>query len=224
MVDHSRIGPIEHRLQSLADAVLLQVERSFTALRTLDQTLAAVVEANDSDINHMAQQLEQQCLLHMVIPATAEEISWLTGALRLGATLERAGDKVRNLSRRVVEGLSDADLLQSSGLMRYANAVENALEGVLVSFASGSTPRRIQCAARHERIFAETALMTWVQGQRGESPDAGKEIVAVLSLERTLRRAAQLAIEISHQVEIQRQFDPSGSWLREPWRALGAVA
>ena len=97
---HEQLDEIRGELVSMTKLVADAMTRATHALLDADLTAAEGVIASDSDIDVVADRIEEQCLDLIALQApVAGELRTVVGALRMSATLERMGDLAEHIAQ-----------------------------------------------------------------------------------------------------------------------------
>jgi phosphate transport system protein len=80
------------------------ISKSITALINRDTSLAQRVIANDSEIDAMEVEVEEECLKMLALyQPVAADLRFVVAALKINNDLERMGDLARNIAKRVTQ-------------------------------------------------------------------------------------------------------------------------
>jgi len=102
---------IERQLESLKERILRlgtlveeAISKSITALINRDTALAQRVIANDSEIDAMEVEVEEECLKILALyQPVAADLRFVVAVLKINNDLERMGDLARNIAKRVTQ-------------------------------------------------------------------------------------------------------------------------
>ncbi|MFM7205090.1 MAG: phosphate signaling complex protein PhoU [Planctomycetaceae bacterium] len=102
---------IERQLESLKERILRlgtlveeAISKSITALINRDTSLAQRVIANDSEIDAMEVEVEEECLKILALyQPVAADLRFVVAVLKINNDLERMGDLARNIAKRVTQ-------------------------------------------------------------------------------------------------------------------------
>ena len=102
---------IERQIESLKERILRvgtlveeAISKSITALINRDRSLAQRVIVNDSDIDAMEVEVEEECLKMLALyQPVAADLRFVVAALKINNDLERMGDLARNIAKRVTQ-------------------------------------------------------------------------------------------------------------------------
>ena len=99
-----QIENLKERILRLGTLVEEAISKSITALINRDTSLAQRVIVNDSDIDAMEVEVEEECLKMLALyQPVAADLRFVVAALKINNDLERMGDLARNIAKRVTQ-------------------------------------------------------------------------------------------------------------------------
>ena len=99
-----QIENLKERILRLGTLVEEAISKSITALINRDTSLAQRVIANDSEIDAMEVEVEEECLKMLALyQPVAADLRFVVAALKINNDLERMGDLARNIAKRVTQ-------------------------------------------------------------------------------------------------------------------------
>ena len=99
-----QIESLKERILRLGTLVEEAISKSITALINRDTSLAQGVIYNDSDIDAMEVEVEEECLKMLALyQPVAADLRFVVAALKINNDLERMGDLARNIAKRVTQ-------------------------------------------------------------------------------------------------------------------------
>jgi phosphate transport system protein len=99
-----QIESLKERILRLGTLVEEAISKSITALINRDRSLAQRVIVNDSDIDAMEVEVEEECLKMLALyQPVAADLRFVVAALKINNDLERMGDLARNIAKRVTQ-------------------------------------------------------------------------------------------------------------------------
>ena len=99
-----QIESLKERILRLGTLVEEAISKSITALINRDTSLAQRVIVNDSDIDAMEVEVEEECLKMLALyQPVAADLRFVVAALKINNDLERMGDLARNIAKRVTQ-------------------------------------------------------------------------------------------------------------------------
>ena len=99
-----QIESLNERILRLGTLVEEAISKSITALINRDTSLAQRVIVNDSDIDAMEVEVEEECLKMLALyQPVAADLRFVVAALKINNDLERMGDLARNIAKRVTQ-------------------------------------------------------------------------------------------------------------------------
>jgi phosphate transport system protein len=99
-----QIESLKERILRLGTLVEEAISKSITALINRDTSLAQRVIVNDSEIDAMEVEVEEECLKMLALyQPVAADLRFVVAALKINNDLERMGDLARNIAKRVTQ-------------------------------------------------------------------------------------------------------------------------
>jgi phosphate transport system protein len=99
-----QIETLKERILRLGTLVEEAISKSITALINRDTALAQRVIANDSAIDAMEVEVEEECLKILALyQPVAADLRFVVAVLKINNDLERMGDLARNIAKRVTQ-------------------------------------------------------------------------------------------------------------------------
>jgi phosphate transport system protein len=99
-----QIETLKERILRLGTLVEEAISKSITALINRDTSLAQRVIANDSAIDAMEVEVEEECLKILALyQPVAADLRFVVAVLKINNDLERMGDLARNIAKRVTQ-------------------------------------------------------------------------------------------------------------------------
>lgn len=110
MITKHTLSNYDRKLQQLTDAILEMGERvkdsvrlTQKAISTRDEALYEEIRANDKHVNRLNDEIEEMVTQAIALMnPMAMDLRFITSALKVSLALERAGDLVKNTTRRLV--------------------------------------------------------------------------------------------------------------------------
>ena len=99
-----QLDQLKERILRVGTLVEEAISKSITALINRDTSLAQRVIANDSEIDAMEVEVEEECLKMLALyQPVAADLRFVVAALKINNDLERMGDLARNIAKRVTQ-------------------------------------------------------------------------------------------------------------------------
>ena len=99
-----QIETLKERILRLGTLVEEAISKSITALINRDTALAQRVIVNDSEIDAMEVEVEEECLKILALyQPVAADLRFVVAVLKINNDLERMGDLARNIAKRVTQ-------------------------------------------------------------------------------------------------------------------------
>ena len=99
-----QIESLKERILRLGTLVEEAISKSISALINRDTALAQRVIANDTEIDAMEVEVEEECLKMLALyQPVAADLRFVVAVLKINNDLERMGDLARNIAKRVTQ-------------------------------------------------------------------------------------------------------------------------
>jgi phosphate transport system protein len=187
------------RLSALAEE---NTRRAVLALRGRDRATAGVVIANETEINALEIEIEQDCvrLLSNGVHDRGD-VQIIVSVLRINTDLERIGDLAANVARHVGELSQCEQALLPSELMKMADCALAMLRQALDAFVDlDAVSARELCSMDDEVDELNRVVRGLVRDRIVASPQLTDSLLSVLGTARQLERIADCATNIAENV------------------------
>lgn len=221
---HDRIRELSDTLVELAANARGNLLEALEALKTLDSRKARRVKTFGYDIGEAETRLESQCLSFLALQQpVAKDFRTIVAIMKINEDIERIGD----LSVHIVERVPDIgrEMLQAYDLEMVGEKVADMLQDAIDAFAERDALKAGRVNVIEEEIDSmhSTIVRNVIDAMKASSRDV-EQLVAVLSISRSLERIADHATRISREVvylvtgETPRQMDSAYEFLLKSLR------
>jgi phosphate transport system protein len=200
---------IERQLESLKERILRlgtlveeAISKSITALINRDTALAQRVIANDSEIDAMEVEVEEECLKILALyQPVAADLRFVVAVLKINNDLERMGDLARNIAKRVtqLEGGDPYDLPPEIRTMatQAQEMVRQCLDAVVKR-----DPTLARQVREEDDIVDEARQRIQRRVMQGikEHPENVENLLRINSVAKHIERIADMATNIAEDV------------------------
>ena len=178
------------------------ISNAIDALVKRDTPLAERTIGEDEKINKMELLIDEWCLKLLALhQPLADDLRFITSAMRINVELERIGDLAVNIAERVVSLNQEPQLKPYIDIPRMAEITKNMVKDVLDAFVNGDAElarsvceRDDQVDALNDQVFRE--LITYMLAD----PKTITRAVHLIIVSRYLERIADHATNIAEGV------------------------
>lgn len=193
---------LENRIAELGELIIESTNRCIRCIETFDQTLTAEIVDNESIINEMEVDIEEDCLKILALhQPVAFDLRFIIVVLKVNNDLERMGDQALNIAERI-NFLSDLDRLvldldfNTMGAI-CRNMVEKSLEALKqrdVERAQEVVDMDDEVDALHSRNYRV------LQKAMEVDPKIVTTAISYLTISNNIERLADLATNIAEEI------------------------
>ena len=193
---------LENRIAELGELIIESTNRCIRCIETFDQTLTADIVDNESIINDMEVDIEEDCLKILALhQPVAFDLRFIIVVLKVNNDLERMGDQALNIAERI-NFLSDLDRLvldldfNTMGAI-CRNMVEKSLEALKqrdVERAQEVVDMDDEVDALHSRNYRV------LQKAMEVDPKIVTTAISYLTISNNIERLADLATNIAEEI------------------------
>jgi phosphate transport system protein len=205
--DHE-LGELKEKLLTMASHAEKAVGDAVNALTNRDLELALKVKDNDEVLDHFEMAVDEEAIALLAKAPLANDLRFVTVALKLSQNLERVGDEAAKIAKRARDLCKEPPLKLQLELPRLSTLALGLLKTSLDSFvqkdsvaARAVIPRDKEVNGLHKQIQAQ------IIEHMKESPDHIARclhlLVAAKSLERIADHAKNIAEEVVYLCEAQ---------------------
>ena len=200
---------IEHQIAQLKNSILQfgtiveeSISRSNTALFKRDVELAQKVVANDTEIDRLEVELEEECLKVLALyQPVAADLRFVVAVLKINNDLERIGDLASNIAKTVsqltITGPFELPEEISSMAKQVEEMVKNSLDAVVK--ADPDLARQVRKEDDIVDAGRHTVRKLVIQ-QIKKDPEKVEGLLQINSISKHLERIADMATNIAEDV------------------------
>lgn len=182
---------VEHRVNSIVDALI-----------DSDISIAEAIRSGDDEIDQMEVAIEAQCmrLLALAHPV-ATDLRFVLAVIRISGELERIGDLVRGISKRIIKLSQSEPVELPPVLIDLAFGARTMLSDVLGAMATEDAQLCRQIRRSDQRIDdIHKAVLAWAREEMTRNTPAGAMAIELLSIGQRFERVADLASHVADDV------------------------
>ncbi|HBP82656.1 MAG TPA: phosphate transport system regulatory protein PhoU [Planctomycetaceae bacterium] len=200
---------IEHQIQQLKQLILRfgtiveeSINRSNIALFKKDVALARRVMDNDSEIDRMEVEVEEECLKILALyQPVAADLRFVVAVLKINNDLERIGDLASNIAKRVaqLENTGPYELPREIPLM--AKQAEEMVKKSLDAVVNGDPDLARLIREEDDVVDAgRQSVRKNMMEQIKQNPESVESLLRINSVSKHLERIADMATNIAEDV------------------------
>jgi phosphate transport system protein len=214
-----QLDDLRKRLLAMSGLVESAIYRSVLALIEKDEDQANLVFQNESRINQMEIEIDEQAtrLLALDQPVAAD-LRFITATIKINSNLERMGDLAVNIAERALSLMHEPVLSTVIDVPHMANLVESMVRKALDAFVQrdAELARSILLsddAVDEMRNVIYRKLVSYMQQDPRSVPQGVDLIFVARSLERIADHATNIAedvvflvegVDVRHHAEVRR--------------------
>jgi len=196
------LNDLKENLLKMASLAEEAIAKSIKALVERDSNLAQKIIDQDSKINFLEIEINNQCLKLLALKQPmAVDLRFITSAMKIVSHLERIADQAVNISQRTLELLKQPLLKPLIDIPRMAELAQEMVRTSIDSLVNKDSLLAKKIGGRdnlvddlNDQIFRE--LLTYMI----EDPRTIKRAIELILVGRHLERIADLATNISEEV------------------------
>ncbi len=196
------LNALKENLLKMASLAEEAIAKSIKALVERDSNLAQKIIDQDSKINFLEIEINNQCLKLLALKQPmAVDLRFITSAMKIVSHLERIADQAVNISQRTLELLKQPLLKPLIDIPRMAELAQEMVRTSIDSLVNKDSLMAKKIGGRdnfvddlNDQIFRE--LLTYMI----EDPRTIKRAIELILVGRHLERIADLATNISEEV------------------------
>ena len=214
-----QLDELRKRLLAMSGLVESAIYRSILALIEKDEDQANLVLQNESRINQMEIEIDEQAtrLLALDQPVAAD-LRFITATIKINSNLERMGDLAVNIAERALSLMHEPVLNTVIDIPHMANLVESMVRKALDAFVQkdAELARSILLsddAVDEMRNVIYRKLVSYMQQDPRSVPQGIDFIFVARNLERVADHATNIAedvvflvegVDVRHHAEVRR--------------------
>ena len=200
---------IEHQIAQLKNSILQfgtiveeSISRSNTALFKRDVELAQKVIANDTEIDRLEVELEEECLKVLALyQPVAADLRFVVAVLKINNDLERIGDLASNIAKTVSQLTITGPLELPEEISSMAKQVEEMVKNSLDAVVKADPDLARQVRKEDDIVDAgRNTVRKLVMQQIKKDPEKVEGLLQINSISKHLERIADMATNIAEDV------------------------
>lgn len=199
---HKELQKIKKQILTLGAMIENNVKDIKAAIATFDPEIAAAIIKSDHLIDEMEVEMEEECLKVLVLhQPVANDLRFLIAVIKINAELERIGDQMSNIARRIQ---TIAKQKQCDFVFDYAVMIEKAEHmlklslDALVNMDFAMAAQVLKLDDEVDDIRAEAYQM--IRDALIEQPDHADYLLNLLFVSRHIERMADHSTNIAEDV------------------------
>ena len=200
---------IEHQIAQLKNSILQfgtiveeSISRSNTALFKQDVELAQKVIADDTEIDRLEVELEEECLKVLALyQPVAADLRFVVAVLKINNDLERIGDLASNIAKTVSQLTITGPLELPEEISSMAKQVEEMVKNSLDAVVKADPDLARQVRKEDDIVDAgRHTVRKLVMQQIKKDPEKVEGLLQINSISKHLERIADMATNIAEDV------------------------
>ena len=200
---------IEHQIAQLKNSILQfgtiveeSISRSNTALFKRDVELAQKVIANDTEIDRLEVELEEECLKVLALyQPVAADLRFVVAVLKINNDLERIGDLASNIAKTVSQLTITGPLELPEEISSMAKQVEEMVKNSLDAVVKADPDLARQVRKEDDIVDAgRHTVRKLVMQQIKKDPEKVEGLLQINTISKHLERIADMATNIAEDV------------------------
>lgn len=199
---HREVDSLKKKILVLSAVVEEDVQRAVKSVADRDARLAQRVIDDDSGIDQMEVEVEEDCLKILALhQPVAIDLRFIIAVLKINNDLERIGDLAVNIAERSVALASQPKMGAPMDFNAMASKVQTMLRMSLDSLVNMDCALARQVIARDDEVDAANRdVFSNVHETIRRNPDTVEYMISMLSVSRNLERIADYATNIAEDV------------------------
>ena len=193
---------LENRIAELGGLIVESTNRCIRCIETFDKTLTAEIVDNESVINEMEVDIEEDCLKILALhQPVAFDLRFIIVVLKVNNDLERMGDQALNIAERI-NFLSDLDRLVLDLDFNTMGAIcRNMVEKSLEALKQRDVERAQEVVDMDDEVDALHSRNYRVLQKAMElDPKIVTTAISYLTISNNIERLADLATNIAEEI------------------------
>jgi phosphate transport system protein len=197
-----QIDILKQKILFVGTLVEEAIAKAISALVNRDRNLAKQVIDEDSEIDRMEVDVEEEVLKILALyQPVAADLRFVVAVLKINNDLERMGDLARNIAKRVVFLTNGEELDLPNDLRPMAAMAQKMVKESLDALVNSDTmlARRVR-DADDEVDNMRRKVQDFCEKQISANPEHAELLMRLLSVSRHLERLADLATNVAEDV------------------------
>ncbi len=199
---HRQIDGLKQKILYVGTLVEEAIAKAISALINRDGAMAQRVIANDSVIDRMEVEVEEECLKILALyQPVAADLRFVVAVLKINNDLERMGDLARNIAKRVAF-LANAEPMDLPVDFRgMATQAQNMVKQSLDALVNADANLARQVRAEDDEVdLSRQRIRQQLLAAIRRTPDRTEYLLKLNSVSKHLERLADMATNIAEDV------------------------
>ena len=195
------LDSLKEKLLTMASLAEAAVNRSIQALVGRDDELARTVKADDSQLDTLEMEIDEQAISLLSKAPLAIDLRLITVAMKISHDLERVGDEATTISRRALELGQEPQLKPYVDIPRMAKMGLEMLKDALDAFVSRDPTKARAVIPRDKDVDAlNKQLHRELASYMIEKPTTITRCLNLMVISKSLERIADHATNVAEEV------------------------
>lgn len=185
----------------MGDKAIAQIQLAMKALDEGDNSLADQVIQQDDEIDQLELKIDDNAIGYMSLRApVASQLRVVIVAMKASHDLERIGDEVTAISRRIRKLVSEPPLQISIGIQDMAQIAMEMLREALDCLLQGSEERAIMVVKRDAEVDQlNRSVHESLSAYMAQHPETISRAIGLMFISKSLERIADHATNIAEE-------------------------
>jgi len=195
------LSELKEKLLTMASHAESGVRRAVEALVKRDYDLALAVQADDTVIDRFEVELDELAIRLLMQAPQADELRFITVAMKISQNLERVGDETTTIARRVQDLCQEPPLKVAVDIPRMANLAVEMLKAVLDAFVNQDPATARALIPQDKEVDSLNRQSHRQLAERMvQDPDTVMRCLDVMVISKSLERIADHAKNVAEEV------------------------
>lgn len=197
----TELDSLKEKLLTMASLAEAAVNRSIQALVGRDDELARTVKADDSQLDTLEMEIDEQAITLLSKAPLAIDLRLITVAMKISHDLERVGDEATTISRRALELGQEPQLKPYVDIPRMSKMGLEMLKDALDAFVNRDPAKARAVIPRDKDVDAlNKQLHLELASYMIEKPATITRCLNLMVISKSLERIADHATNVAEEV------------------------
>lgn len=196
------LGELRSSLLVLGSRVEKRLLDVTDALVNNDRALAQEVKVGDAEIDMEDRRIEEECMRLLALGApVASDLRRLIMVMKISGELERIGDLVKGVSKRVIRLADMTDVPLPPALIQMGDATRSILRDALAALVENDVTMARQVRADDDLIDdLNKTILRWAREDVPQDPSLVMMAIEVLAIAQRFERIGDLTSAMAEEV------------------------
>jgi phosphate transport system protein len=197
-----QLAELKEALLKMAGIATESVAAALKALVQRDDSLARLVEENDTILDKMEVEVDDRCMKLLALrQPIATDLRFITMAMRISSDLERIGDQAVSISNRAISLNKEPLLKPLVDIPRMADHVMGMIRDALDAFVYAQPDKAREVIARDKKVDdLNDQLHRELTSFMIENPNTISRALNLMTVSRKLERIGDHATSIAEEI------------------------